>query len=142
MKSVAELLKQQSGPLCTIAPEMSVFEALQILADNDVGALPVVEGDKLVGIVSERDYTRKIALQGKSSRDCLVTDIMTKEVLSVTSTTRARACMTLMSSKHIRHLPVVDGDKLIGIISIRDILDAVIADQAATIEQLETYIQS
>ena len=142
MKSVAELLKQQNGPLCTVAPNASVFEALQILAENDVGALPVVEGDKLVGIVSERDYTRKIALQGKSSRDCLVSDIMTKEVLAVTPTTRARACMTLMSSKHIRHLPVVDGDKLMGMISIRDILDAVIADQAATIEQLETYIHS
>lgn len=142
MKSVAELLKQQDGPLCTVAPGASVFEALQILADNDVGALPVVEGGKLVGIVSERDYTRKIALQGKNSRDCLVTDIMTKEVLAVTLTTRARACMALMSSQHIRHLPVVDGDKLMGMISIRDILDAVIADQAATIEQLETYIHS
>ena len=142
MKSVAELLKQRDGPLHTVTSGASVFEALQILAKNDIGALPVVEGDKLVGIVSERDYTRKITLQGKSSRDCLVADIMTKEVVVVTLTTRARACMALMSSKHIRHLPVMDGEKLMGMISIRDILDAVIADQAATIEQLETYIHS
>jgi CBS domain-containing protein len=126
MKSVAELLKQRDGPLHTVTSGASVFEALQILAKNDI----------------ERDYTRKIALQGKSSRDCLVADIMTKEVVVVTLTTRARACMALMSSKHIRHLPVMDGEKLMGMISIRDILDAVIADQAATIEQLETYIHS
>lgn len=142
MKSVAELLKQKNGVLCTIAADASVFEALQLLAENDIGALPVMRADKLVGIVSERDYTRKIALQGKNSRDCRVADIMTQEVLVVKPTTRARACMALMSNQRIRHLPVVDGDALMGMISIRDILDAVIADQAATIEQLETYIHS
>jgi len=95
-----------------------------------------------MGIVSERDYTRKVALQGKNSRDAKVADIMTREVLVVSPKTRARECMALMSSRKIRHLPVVDGDTLVGVLSIRDLLDAIIADQEHTIEQLENYIQS
>ncbi|WP_291010537.1 CBS domain-containing protein [Hydrogenophaga sp.] len=142
MKSVAELLSARNSPLCTVSPDASVFEALQILAKHGVGALPVVEGDKLVGVVSERDYTRKIALEGKNSREARVADIMTREVLVVKPNSRARECMALMSSKKIRHLPVVDGERLVGMLSIRDILDAIIADQQSTIEQLESYIHS
>ena len=142
MKSVAELLAARNSPLCTVSPDASVFEALQILAKHGVGALPVVEGDKLIGVVSERDYTRKIALEGKNSREVRVADIMTREVLVVKPTSRARECMALMSSRRIRHLPVVDGDRLVGMLSIRDILDAIIADQQTTIEQLESYIHS
>lgn len=143
MKSAAELLASQARPLCTVAPEATVFEALHILAKNEVGALAVVDPQgKLMGIISERDYTRKVALQGKNSREAHVADIMTREVLVVNPKTRARECMALMSSRKIRHLPVVDGDQLIGVLSIRDLLDAIIADQKQTIEQLESYIHS
>jgi len=143
MRSAAELLASYAKPLCTVAPDASVFEALHILAKNEVGALAVIDtAGKLMGIVSERDYTRKVALQGKNSRDAKVADIMTREVLVVSPKTRARECMALMSSRKIRHLPVVDGDTLVGVLSIRDLLDAIIADQEHTIEQLENYIQS
>lgn len=142
MKSVAELLEQRSMPVCTVAPDATVFEALQTLAEHEVGALPVVQDGRLVGIVSERDYTRKIALKGKNSREARVADIMTRDVLVVTPTSRANECMTLMSTRKIRHLPVVDGQQLVGVLSIRDILDAIIADQQSTIEHLEHYIHS
>lgn len=143
MRSAAELLASYAKPLCTVAPDATVFEALHILAKNEVGALAVIDtAGKLMGIVSERDYTRKVALQGKNSRDAKVADIMTREVLVVSPKSRARECMALMSSRKIRHLPVVDGDTLLGVLSIRDLLDAIIADQEHTIEQLENYIQS
>jgi CBS domain-containing protein len=143
MRSAAELLASYAKPLCTVAPDATVFDALHILAKNEIGALAVVDSQgKLMGIVSERDYTRKVALQGKNSRDAKVADIMTSEVLVVSPKTRARECMAMMSSRKIRHLPVVDGDKLLGVLSIRDLLDAIIADQKHTIEQLENYIQS
>jgi CBS domain-containing protein len=143
MKSAAELLASQAKPLCTVAPEATVFEALHLLAKNEIGALAVVDPlGKLMGIVSERDYTRKVALQGKNSRDAKVDEIMTREVLVVNPKTRARDCMALMSSRKIRHLPVVDGETLLGVLSIRDLMDAIIADQKYTIEQLESYIQS
>lgn len=143
MKSAAQLLASQAKPLCTVTPEATVFDALHILANNEVGALAVIDPEgKLVGIVSERDYTRKVALQGKNSRDAKVADIMTCEVLTVNPKTRARECMTMMSSRKIRHLPVVDGEQLLGVLSIRDLMDAIIVDQKNTIEQLEIYIQS
>ena len=143
MRSAAELLASYAKPLCTVAPDATVFDALHILAKNEIGALAVIDDQgKLMGIVSERDYTRKVALQGKNSRDAKVADIMTREVLVVNPKTRARECMAMMSSQKIRHLPVVDGDTLLGVLSIRDLLDAIIADQEHTIEQLENYIQS
>ncbi len=143
MKSAAQLLASQAKPLCTVTPEATVFDALHILANNEVGALAVIDPQgKLVGIVSERDYTRKVALQGKNSRDAKVADIMTREVLTVSPKTRARECMAMMSNRKIRHLPVVDGEQLLGVLSIRDLMDAIITDQKNTIEQLESYIQS
>lgn len=143
MKSAAELLASQATPLCTVAPSATVFDALHLLAKHQVGALAVIDPQgKLMGIVSERDYTRKVALQGKNSRDATVDEIMTREVLVVNSKTRARECMALMSSHKIRHLPVVDGETLLGVLSIRDLLDAIIAEQSNTIQQLESYIQS
>jgi CBS domain-containing protein len=142
MKSVADLLKLHSHPLRTITPDATVFEALQVLAEHEVGALLVVDGGRLAGIVSERDYTRKVALLGKNSRDIRVSDIMTRDVVVVSPRSRSRECMALMSSRRIRHLPVVDGDQPVGMLSIRDILDDIIADQEATIEQLEAYIKS
>jgi CBS domain-containing protein len=115
---------------------------LQLLAEYEVGALMVMDQGRLVGVLSERDYTRKIALQGRSSKDTRVKDIMTRDVLYVTPSTRTRECMALMSEKKIRHLPVLDGSTVLGMISIRDILDDIIADHEATIEQLENYIRS
>jgi CBS domain-containing protein len=141
MRPVRELLNTQD-PLWSLKPQDSVFEALKTLSDHDVGALVVMDQGKLVGILSERDYTRKIALAGKASKETLVSDIMTAKVLTVDANTRAEDCMALMSQKKIRHLPVMEGDKVLGMISIRDLMDEIISDQEATISQLQSYIVS
>jgi CBS domain-containing protein len=141
MRAVRELLKNEDKPW-SLKPQDSVFDALKILSDHDVGALMVMDQGKLVGILSERDYTRKIALAGKASKDTLVQDIMTPKVITVGAHVGSDACMAMMSQKKIRHLPVVDGDKVLGMISIRDLLDEIISDQEATINQLQTYIAS
>jgi len=141
MRAVRALLKNTDAPW-SLHPQESVFDALQTLANHDVGALMVMDEGRLVGILSERDYTRKIALRGKASKDTRVADIMTAKVLTVAADSRTEDCMALMSQKKIRHLPVVDGDKVLGMISIRDIMDEIIADQEATISQLQTYIAS
>lgn len=142
MKPVSELLKKREGTLWHVRPETSVYAALELLADYEVGALMVMEGGALVGVFSERDYTRKIALQGRNSRATPVADIMTRQVLTVTPATSTRDAMVLMSARKVRHLPVLEGSTVLGMISIRDILDDIIEDQASTIEQLETYIHS
>ena len=142
MKPVSELVKQHDGTLWHVRPDDSVYAALELLARYEVGALMVMEGGQLVGVLSERDYTRKIALQGRNSKEARVDEIMTRNVYTVTSRTGTRICMALMSEKKIRHLPVVDGVTVVGMISIRDILDDIIADHEATIAQLENYIQS
>ncbi len=142
MKPVSELLRRREGTLWHVRPEDSVYEALEVLARHEVGALVVMEGPRLVGILSERDYTRKVALQGRNSRETRVAEIMTRQVITVAPATGTRACMALMSERKIRHLPVMDGDTVLGMISIRDIMDDIIADHEATIAQLETYIQS
>ena len=142
MKPVSELLKKREGTLWHVRPDDSVYAALQLLAQHEVGALVVMDGGRLVGIVSERDYTRKIALQGRNSKETRVADIMTAQVLTVTPQTGTRACMALMSEKKIRHLPVVDGTTVLGMISIRDIMDDVIATHETTIAQLESYIST
>jgi CBS domain-containing protein len=142
MKPVLELLRNHSEPVYQITPSDTVFEALQRLADYEVGALVVMDQGRLVGVVSERDYTRKVALQGKNSRETSVADIMSRNVVSVTPETGTRACMALMSQKKIRHLPVLDGPKVLGMISIRDLMDDIIADHEQTIAQLTNYISS
>lgn len=142
MKPVSELLKRRDSASWRIDPQASMFEALQVLEQHEVGALMVIKHDKLIGVISERDYTRKVALQGRNSKAVPVSELMTSEVLTVTPATRTRECMTLMSQRHIRHLPVVDGEKVIGMISIQDLLDDIIADHEQTIEQLRSYIQS
>jgi CBS domain-containing protein len=142
MKPVSELLKQRDGTLWHVRPDATVFAALQDLARFEVGALVVMDHGALVGVVSERDYTRKVALQGRNSKDTLVADIMTRNVITVSPSTGTRVCIAMMSEKKIRHLPVMDGTTVMGMISIRDILDDIIADHEATIAQLETYIQS
>jgi CBS domain-containing protein len=142
MKPVSQLLKNRDGTLWHVRPDDSVYAALELLAQYEVGALMVMDGGRLVGVFSERDYTRKIALRGLNSRETQVADIMTRNVVTVAPDTGTRACMALMSEKKIRHLPVVDGSMVQGMISIRDILDDIIADHEQTIAQLESYIQS
>lgn len=117
MKPVSELLKRRNSATWWIEPHATVLEALQLLSDYEVGALMAVEDGRLVGVVSERDYTRKVALQGKSSKEMRVADIMTPNVMTVTPSTHTRECMTMMSQKRIRHLPVVEGAQIIGMIS-------------------------
>ena len=142
MKPVSELLKKREPALFHTTPDTTVFDALQVLARHEVGALMVMVDKKLVGVLSERDYTRKIALLGKNSKEVKVSEIMTANVITVTPDTRTRACMNLMSQKRIRHLPVVDGELVIGMLSIRDLMDDIIADHEQTIEQLTSYIHS
>jgi CBS domain-containing protein len=142
MKPVSALLQKREDTLWHVRPTDSVFAALEVLSRHEVGALVVMDGARLVGIVSERDYTRKVALQGRSSRDTQVAEIMTANVLTVTPRTGTRECMQLMSERKIRHLPVVEQGTVLGMISIRDIMDDIIATHEATIAQLETYIQS
>ena len=142
MKPVLELLKNRDSSVFQVGPAIPVFEALQLLAAYEVGALVVMDQGKLVGVVSERDYTRKVALLGKNSRETRVADIMTRDVITVTPQTHTRSCMALMREKNIRHLPVVDGAKVLGMISIRDIMNDMIADHEQTISQLTSYISS
>jgi CBS domain-containing protein len=142
MKPVSELLKRRNSAVWRIEPGATMFDALEALARPEVGALMVMTHDKLVGVISERDYTRKVALQGRNSKEVLVAELMTADVLTVTPSSRTRECMTLMSQKRIRHLPVVDGERVVGMISIRDLMDDIIADHEETIEQLRNYIQS
>ena len=142
MKPVLELLKNRNSTVYQVLPSVTVFEALRLLAEYGVGAMIVMDEGKLVGVVSERDYTRKVALQGKNSKETTVADIMTRDVITVMPKTGTRACMTLMSQKKIRHLPVVDGSKVLGMISIRDIMNDIIADHEQTISQLTSYISS
>lgn len=127
MRPVIELLKKRGPANWSLQPAMSVFDALQELATHNVGAMMVMDGGQLVGVFSERDYTRKIALAGKSSKDTPVKDIMTANVLTVAPTTGTKDCLALMSQKKIRHLPVVDSTQVLGMISIRDIMDDIIA---------------
>ena len=141
MKTVAELLRSKPArALVTVRPEQSVLEAIKILAEQNVGAAVVMTGERLAGIFSERDYTRKVILKGRSSDSTRVEEIMTANVVVVNPRTRARECMALMTEKNIRHLPVVDEGRVIGMVSIRDIVSDIIADQDFTIEQLEHYI--
>ena len=142
MRPIAELLKKREGTVNSLQPQDSVFEALRRLADHDVGAMMVIDNGRLVGVFSERDYTRKIALAGKSSKDTQVRDIMSANVFTVSPQTDTRDCMALMSQKKIRHLPVMDGGKVLGMISIRDIMNDIIADHELTISFLQHYIAS
>lgn len=142
MKPIATLLKNVHGQFWSVSPDETVFNALHLLAQHEVGALMVIKDGKLVGVFSERDYTRKVALQGKNSKETTVASIMTSNVQTVTPSTGTRACMALMREKKFRHLPVVDGDKVLGMVSIRDLMDDIIDDNERTISDLESYIRS
>ncbi len=140
MKPITELLKKRNSSMYQVAPDVVVFDGLKLLAEYGVGAMLVMDSSRMVGIFSERDYTRKVALQGLNSREITVADIMTPDVISVGPATGTRACMSLMSQNKIRHLPVVDGSKVLGLISIRDLMDDIIAEHEVTISQLQSYI--
>lgn len=139
-KTVASILRNKGYDIHSVSPESTVFEALKIMADKKVGALLVLDGDKVAGIISERDYARKVILLGKSSREAKVKEIMSDKVLYVHPHRTAEECMALMINKRIRHLPVLDNEKLVGIISIGDVVKAVIDEKEFVIEQLEEYI--
>jgi CBS domain-containing protein len=140
MKTVRQLLQVKGNHVCSVAPDTTVYSALKVMDDNNVGALLVLSQGVLVGIFSERDYARKVALRGKSSKDTRVEEIMTEKVDCVGPSQSVHECMGLMTQKHIRHLPVMESSQLVGVISIGDVVKAVISEQEFTIEQLESYI--
>ena len=142
MKTVEQMLEGKGQRLLSVAPGATVYEALKLMAEHEVGALVVLDGDRLVGIFSERDYARKVILFGKSSKETLVREIMTDKVLCVRPDQTVDQCMALMTDKRVRHLPVLDHKKVTGVISIGDVVKEVISEQRFMIEQLENYIHS
>jgi len=142
MRQVRHLLQDKGDDVYTIAPAAPVLEAIQRMAERRVGALVVMDGGQLAGIVSERDYARKVILQGRSSAQTAVADIMSPQPLTVSPDTDVFDCMRLCTERRVRHLPVVEGERVIGVISIGDLVKAVIDAQAEQIEQLQRYITS
>ena len=142
MKTVSQLLQGKGSSVWSVTPEASVFDALKLMAEKNVGALLVMSEDKLRGILSERDYARKVILLGKSSQEIAVRDIMSDKVVCVGPEQTVDECMALMSGKRIRHLPVLAGGQVIGVLSIGDLVKALIEEQRQTIQQLESYIHS
>jgi CBS domain-containing protein len=142
MTTVRKLLEGKGRAIYSVEPQAAVLDAVRLMAEHHVGALVVMRGAALEGIVSERDYARKVILLGRASADTPVRDIMSAPVLTVSLDTSVQACMQLMTDRHVRHLPVVDGARVIGMISIGDLVKSVIAEQQAQIEQLESYIHS
>jgi CBS domain-containing protein len=142
MKTVRDILKKKGSDIYSISPQASVYEALQTMADKNIGAVLVIEKGKLVGILSERDYARKVILKGKASKETLVSELMTKNVLYVSPDKNVEDCMFLMTTKNIRHLPVIEDNRLVGIISINDVVKIIISEQKFAIDALEKYMQS
>lgn len=140
MKTVGDIIQTKGSEVWTIPPEMIVFDALKIMADKNVGALVVLDGAEVAGILSERDYARKVILHGKSSRELKAREIMSATVFFVSPEQNIEDCMALFTDKRVRHLPVLQNNQLIGIISIGDVVKAVIAEQEYTIKHLENYI--
>ena len=140
MITVKEMLKDKTSGVLTISPRDTVYKALEVMAEKNLGALVVVEDEKVVGMFSERDYARNVILKGKSSKDTLVRDLMNSKVCYVRPEQTLDECLVLFTEKRIRHLPVLDGEKLIGIVSIGDAVKQYVADKDFTIKQLENYI--
>jgi CBS domain-containing protein len=137
---VGSILAHQKTPtVWSIGPNAMVFDAIHLMDEKNVGALPVLDHGKLVGIISERDYTRKIILKGKGSKDTPVSDVMTRQVVTVNPSSNITECIRIMNEKHVRHLPVLDGTNLVGILSVGDVLNWLIWAQKATIDNLERY---
>ncbi len=141
MTTVRQLLDQEGGKIWSINPDATVFDAVAKMAEKDIGSLVVMDGDELVGLITERHYARNVVLKGKTSPATPVRDIMEKDVFVVPLERSVEQCMALMTDKRVRHLPVVDGEKLIGIISIGDLVKSIIGDQQFIIGQLEHYIR-
>ena len=141
MKTLLQIIKSKPNQeVLSIAPEATVYEAMKRMAEKNVGALLVLEGGNVAGIMSERDYARKVILQGRSSREMKVSEIMTSPVRCVPPQTKNEECMAIMTEHRLRHLPVMDGDELIGVVSIGDLVKDIISEQQFIIEQLEQYI--
>lgn len=140
MKTVKQILKVKGSSVLSIQPDATVYDALKLMAEKNVGTLLILEKGKLVGILSERDYARKVILKGKSSLNTPVRDIMTQRVMFVRPEQTVEECMALMTEKHIRHLPVLAGDQVVGIVSIGDLVKASIEEKDFMIKQLENYI--
>jgi CBS domain-containing protein len=138
---IDQIIRNRSeSEIWSVSPDATVYDALALMADKEIGALMVVDGGHLVGVISERDYARKVVLQGKHSKDTPVSEIMSTHLVTVTPEHYVDECMRLMSDFRVRHLPVLDGDILVGVVSIGDLVKAIITDQAHTIDQLHTYI--
>lgn len=142
MKDVKQILANKPANVYSVSPAATVFEALEEMMNKNISALVVLEDGQLKGIFTERDYARKIALKGKSSKDTRVSEIMTAGLITVSPSDTIDYCMNIMTERHIRHLPVVDGDKICGMVSIGDVVKSIIEAQQSTIQQLESYINS
>ena len=140
MKSVRQILEGKGYKTWSATPKMPLFDALKMMAEKNIGSLMVLEDDKLIGVLSERDYARKVILKGKSSKDTPVEEIMSTHVVCVGPEHSIEDCMALMTDKRVRHLPVLENDKLVGVISIGDVVKAIISEKDIMIEQLEHYI--
>ena len=138
--NIDAVLSQKGSQVWSISPDATVFDAIQMMAEKNVGALPVMEEGRVIGIVSEREYTRKVALKGKSSKQTLVKEIMLAPVFAITADHTVEECLHIMTEHRVRHLPVLDGEKMIGIVSIGDLVNWTISAQTATISHLESYI--
>jgi len=138
--TINEILTQKGTTVWCISPEATVFEAIQMMADKNIGAVLVTENEKLLGILTERDYTRKVALKGKSSKQTPVKEILAAECIQVTPAHTVEECMRLMTAHRVRHLPVLNGGQILGIVSIGDLVNWIISAQNSTIHQLQTYI--
>lgn len=139
-ETIASILHNKGGQIWSVGPEETVYDAIAMMADKGIGALLILSEGKLVGVFSERDYARKIILQGRSSKSTRVREIMTADPVTVTAAHTVDECMRIITHHRVRHLPVMDGDKLLGVISIGDLVNAIIAAQAQTIDHLHTYI--
>jgi CBS domain-containing protein len=142
MKTARQLLANKPAGVVSVAPDASVYDALVLMAEKEIGAVVVLDGPKLVGILSERDYARKVILMGKSSKEIPVREIMTHRVLCVSPEQMVDECMAIMTEKRCRHLPVVQDKQVVGMLSIGDLVKEVISEQQETIQQLESYIRS
>ena len=142
MRKVSDILKRKGNKVSAVSPDLTVIKALELMAEKNIGSLVVMEGDKFLGIITERDYSRKVILKGRHSSETPVGEIMTTDFPPVAPQDSVEKCMQLMSSKHIRYLPVYEANQLVGIISINDVVTETILNQQETISQLQTYIQS
>lgn len=139
---VFKILANKKKQLLTVQGDITVYEALKVMGEHNIGALLIIENEQLKGIISERDYARKIALKGRNSHETLVSDIMTRDLFTITLEDSIETCMELMRDKHIRHLPVIEKGKVVGMVSIGDVVNSIIESQKATINHLSDYIRN